>query len=150
MIRHLPTAARVLLGLIFFVFGLNGFLHFIPQPPPETLPAGALAFGGAMVNTGYMIQLLKGTEVVAGLLLLTNRYTTLALAVLAPIVINIVLFHVFLEPSGTELGFLVLALGIFLAWSYRDAYRTMLAARVRPRVPAREAGARERTPALQG
>jgi uncharacterized membrane protein YphA (DoxX/SURF4 family) len=81
----IPTAARLLLGLIFTIFGLNGFLHFIPTPPMSG-PAGA--FGGAMFATGYLFQLLKGTEVIAGVLLLSNRFVPLALAVLAPVVIN--------------------------------------------------------------
>jgi uncharacterized membrane protein YphA (DoxX/SURF4 family) len=129
--RHAPTAARVLLGLVFFVFGLNGFFQFIPQPstPP---PEGAMAFAGAMMKTGYLFPLLKTTEVVAGALLLSNRFPTLALALLAPIVVNIVAFHAFLAPSGIGLAAVVLLLELYLAWSYRDAYRPMLAARVNP------------------
>ncbi|MEP7053586.1 MAG: DoxX family protein, partial [Pseudomonadota bacterium] len=94
----LPSVARVLLGLTFFVFGLNGFLHFIPQPAP---PPAAGAFAGAMMATGYFFPLLKATEVLAGALLLGNRYVPLALAVLAPVIINIVAFHLFLEPPTT-------------------------------------------------
>jgi uncharacterized membrane protein YphA (DoxX/SURF4 family) len=129
--RHAPTAARVLLGLLFFVFGLNGFLQFIPQPatPP---PEGAMAFFGALMKTGYMFPLIKGTEVVCGALLLSNRFVTLALAVLAPIVVNIVAFHTALAPAGGGPGYLAFILEVYLAWSYRDAYRPMLAARPSP------------------
>jgi uncharacterized membrane protein YphA (DoxX/SURF4 family) len=127
--RHAPTVARVLFGLSFVVFGLNGFLHFIPQPPP---PAPAGAFFGALVATGYMLPLIKGVEVVAGALLLVNRFVPLSLALLAPNVVNIILFHIFLAPSGVGLALVVLALELYLAWAYRDAYRPMLAARVQP------------------
>lgn len=129
--RHLPTAARVLLGLAFFVFGLNGFLNFIP-PPTEPIPEGALAFSAALMKTGYMMSLVKGTEVLVGLLLLTNRFVPLALALLAPVTINIVAFHAFLAPSGTVMTLIILALHLYLAWTYRAAYRSMLVARAVP------------------
>jgi hypothetical protein len=125
----IPTAARILLGLVFTVFGLNGFLHFIPTPPMSG-PAGA--FGGAMFATGYLFQLLKGTEVISGLLLLSNRFVPLALALLAPVVVNIVAFHTFLAPSGLPLPLVILVLEIYLARSYRSAYSSMLQARTAP------------------
>ena len=90
------------------------------------------AFAGALFASGYLFVVLKVVEVASGLLLLAGRFVTLALALLAPIVVNIVLFHAFLAPSGLPLALLVLALEIFLAWSYRSAYRPMLAARVAP------------------
>ncbi len=137
----IPTAARILLGLIFSVFGLNGFLHFIPTPP---MTGGAGAFGGAMFATGYLFQLLKTTEVVSGLLLLSNRFVPLALALLAPVVINIVAFHAFLAPSGLPLPLLILVLEVYLARSYRSAYSGMLQART---VPDAGASASSRSPA---
>jgi uncharacterized membrane protein YphA (DoxX/SURF4 family) len=130
--RILVAAGRIGLGLVFFVFGLNGFLNFIPPPAPETMPQGALALGGALVNSGYLLQLIKGTEVLAGALLLSNRFVPLALAVLAPVVLNIVAFHAFLAPSGTGLAVVILLVEIGLAWAYRAAFRPMLAARVAP------------------
>jgi uncharacterized membrane protein YphA (DoxX/SURF4 family) len=128
--RHLPTVARVFLGLIFFVFGLNGFLHFIPNPT-EVLPDRASAFLGGLMGTGYLFPLLKGVEVIAGFMLLSNRFVPLALALLAPIIVNIVAFHTLLVPSGVAIALVVLVLEVFLAWSYREVYRPMLAARVR-------------------
>jgi uncharacterized membrane protein YphA (DoxX/SURF4 family) len=126
--RYLPTVGRVLLGLIFFVFGLNGFLNFLPQP--SSVPEGALAFGGALFKTGYMFPLLKGTEVIVGALLLSNRFVPLALALVAPIVVNIFAFHAFLAPAGLGLAAVIVALEVSLAWAYRDVFRPMLAARV--------------------
>jgi uncharacterized membrane protein YphA (DoxX/SURF4 family) len=129
MKSKLVLAARILLGLVFFVFGLNFFLHFLPQPP---MPAAAGAFAGAMFATGYLFVVLKVVEVASGALLLAGRFVPLALALLAPIVVNIVLFHAFLAPAGLVVPLVVLVLEIFLAWSYRGAYRPMLAARVAP------------------
>jgi uncharacterized membrane protein YphA (DoxX/SURF4 family) len=125
----LVLAARILLGLIFFVFGLNFFLHFIPQQP---MTPAAGAFAGAMFATGYLFVLVKVVEVTCGLLLLVGRFVPLALTLLAPIIVNIVFFHAFLAPAGIALPLVVLALEIFLAWSFRDVFRPMLAARVEP------------------
>lgn len=128
--RYCPTVARILLGLIFFVFGLNFFLHFLPQP--KDMPAGAMAFFGALMNTGYMLPLIGGAQVLGGALLLINRLVPLALALLAPVIVNIILFHAFLAPSGLPVAIVVLALELYLAWSYRTVFRPMLAARVTP------------------
>jgi len=127
--QKLPTAARLLLGLVFTVFGLNGFLHFLPAPP---LSGAAGDFAGALFATGYMFPLIKGTEVVAGLALLGNRFVPLALAVLAPIVVNIVAFHGILAPAGLVLPVVLAALELYLAYAYRNAFAPMLAATVDP------------------
>ena len=131
----LPSIARVVLVLAFFVFGLNGFLHFLPQPPMSGPPAN---FAGALFATGYMFPLIKGTEVAAGLLLLSNRYVPLALAILAPVLVNIVAFHAFLAPAGLVLPLVLLSLELYLARSYRQAFAPMLHARTEPHthVPA--------------
>lgn len=124
--KHLPTAARLFLGLVFTTFGLNFFLHFLPTPAP--VPRAA-AFAGALFSSGYLFPLLKTTEVVAGLLLLGNRFVPLALAILAPIVINVVGFHLFLAPAGLPLVLAILAAELYLAWTYRAAFAPMLRAR---------------------
>lgn len=129
--RYLPVAARILLGLIFFVSGLNGFVKFIPQPKTP-MPEGAVAFAGALMKTGYMMQLLAGTQLIAGALLLLNRFVPLALALLAPVILNIVLFHIFLAPSGLILACVVLVLELYLAWAYRRSFASMLAMRATP------------------
>ena len=130
--RHFPTVARVLLGLVFFVFGLNGFLNFMPPPPKETLPAALVAFSEAMINTGYLFALVKGTEVLVGALLLLNRFVPLALTLIAPVIVNIVAVHVLLAPSGAVISIVILALELYLAWAYRSAFRPMLGARISP------------------
>ena len=129
--RYLPVIARILMGLMFFVFGLNGFLHFIPEPK-TAMPEGAMAFVGALMKTGYMFQMIAGTQVLVGILLLLNRFVPLALALIAPVVVNIVAFHVFLTSSGIVIALVVLALELYLAWAYRKAYCSMLAMRAKP------------------
>jgi uncharacterized membrane protein YphA (DoxX/SURF4 family) len=124
--HRLPTAVRLFLGLVFTVFGLNFFFNFLPTPPPAP---GAAAFAGALFSSGYLFPLLKSVEVVAGVLLLAGLFVPLTLAVLAPIVINIVGFHLFLAPAGLPLALAVLAAEIYLAWSYRAFYAPMLRAR---------------------
>src|SRR5580658_5438928 len=127
--RFAPSAARLLLGLVFVVFGLNGFLQFLPMPPA---PDKALAFMGALAASGYMFPLIKSVEVVGGALLLSNRFVPLALAIVAPNVVNIVLFHAVLAPGGLPVAIVVLVLELFAAWSYRDAYASMLVVRTAP------------------
>jgi uncharacterized membrane protein YphA (DoxX/SURF4 family) len=129
--RFLPVVARLLMGLPLIVFGLNGFLNFIP-PPPTPLPEKAMAFAGALMNSGYMMQLIGATHLVVGLFLVINRFVPLALAFFAPFIVNSVAFHLFLEPSGLMMASIFLALEIYLAWSYRKAFRPMLSARVLP------------------
>lgn len=129
--RHGPAVARILMGLVFFVFGLNGFLHFIPQPK-DAMPPGAMAFFGALMATGYMVPLIMGTQVIVGVLLLANRFVPLALALIAPVIVNIMAFHAFLAPSGLVIASVVLALELYLAWSYRRCYGAMLVARATP------------------
>jgi uncharacterized membrane protein YphA (DoxX/SURF4 family) len=129
--RYLPAIARVLMGLAFLISGLNGFLNFLPQPK-TALPEGAMAFAAALMNTGYMMPLIFGTMVLVGALLVTNRFVPLALALIAPFIVNSVAFHLFLEPSGRIMAGIFLAVELYLAWAYRSAYRSMLTARTTP------------------
>jgi uncharacterized membrane protein YphA (DoxX/SURF4 family) len=129
--RHLPSAARIVMGLPFFVSGLNHFLSILPEPSP-VLPEGATAFAAALMKTGYMMPLIFGTQLIVGALLLANRFVPLALALIAPFLVNAVAFHTFLEPSGRPIALAFLALEIYLAWAYRKAFRPMLAMRVTP------------------
>lgn len=132
-----PVAVRLFLGLAFTVFGLNGFLGFLPMPQP---PEAAGAFLGALAGTGYMFPLIKGTEVISGLLLLSNRFVPLALALLAPVTVNIVLYHAVLAP-GLALPLMLIGGQLFLAYVYRDVYRPMLQSKVTPHAVTGVAGA---------
>jgi len=124
---RISTLARILLGLGFVVFATNYFIPFLPaQDPP---PAGALPFLGGFADSGFL-TLVKVIELGAGILLLSNRFVPLALALLAPIVVGITAFHVLLAPAGIAIALVFLALELVLAWSYRAAFAPMLRARV--------------------
>lgn len=137
--RHLPTVARVLFGLVFLAAGLSGLLMaagIMSPPQPSTHePAGADAFVTAVMKTGYLFSLIKGTEAIVGALLLSNRFVPLALALIAPVIVNILAFHAFLAPSGIGVGVVLVILEVYLAWTYRETYRPLF-------VPRRSAGAR--------
>lgn len=123
MKSKITLAARVIMGLIFVVFGLNGFLQFIPMPP---LPDAAGQFLGALAGSGYFFPVLKISEIVCGLALLSGQFVPLALTVLAPIVLNIVLFHLFLAPGGLALPIVLLIAGIYLATAYKSSFSSVL------------------------
>lgn len=143
--RKLPTAARLLLGLVYFVFGLNGFLQFLPTPP---LDGAAGQLMGGFAAAGYMFPFIKATEVLVGLALLANRFVPLALIAAAPVTLHIVAFHLFLAPVGIALPVVMLAAHLFLGWAYRAAYRTVLVVRAEPETaPASERPLRPATAA---
>ena len=129
--RIVTAIVRYLLGLPLLVFGLNMFFNFIPQPKDPIAPA-AMEFAGALYKSGYMMPMIGVTFLLVGLMLVTNRFVPLALALFAPFMVNSVLFHLYLERSGLPMSLVFLALELYLAWSYRSGYRSMLAARVTP------------------
>ena len=110
--------ARVLLGLVFLVFGLNMFFHFIPQPP-MTGDAGTL--GGLMFVHGWF-TFYGILYVIAGILLLVGRYVPVALVILGPIIVNILLFHLTLLPKGVGPGLVCAVLELFLIYAYWPAF----------------------------
>ena len=111
--------ARVLLGLMFFVFGLNGFLRFIPQPPP---PAGiAMQFLSALSESHYMIPVFL-LQLTAGVLLLANRFVPIALVLLGPVIVNILLYHSLMAPAGLPPGLVALALWLVVFYRVRSAF----------------------------
>ncbi len=127
--RIVAAVVRVLLGLMFLVFGLNGFLNFMP--PPKDPPTEIVEVMGAMMKAGYL-TVVSGAEVIIATLLLTNRFVPLALAMLAPILVGIISFHVALAPATIGPGIVVSLMELYLAWAYRGAFRPMLRAKVAP------------------
>src|SRR5689334_879723 len=107
---------RILLGLAFVVFGSNIFLHFIPMPPMPDSPG--TRFSMAMMETHYML-VIGALQVLGGLLLLIGRYVPLGLTLLGPVIVNIDLFHIFMERSGLGVAAVVSVLALFLLWRYR-------------------------------
>ncbi|HSI10253.1 MAG TPA: DoxX family protein [Rariglobus sp.] len=126
--RFIPPVARILMGLPLCIFGLNGFLNFIP-PPPDPLPEAAANFAGALAASGYMMPLIGLTLLTVGVLLVINRFVPLALMLFAPFIVNSLAFHIFLEHSGLAPACVFLAFELYLAWVYRAAYRPLLTAR---------------------
>lgn len=128
--RFLPHVTRILMGLGFVVFGLNGFLNFLPPPP--NLPEPVTNLMKAMVETHYMFPLIAGTQLAVGILLVINLFVPFALVLIAPVIVNIIAFHLFLDPAGIVPGLIVLLLEIFLVWAYRDYFRSLFTLRAKP------------------
>ena len=124
--KILTNISRFLLGLIFVVFGLNGFLHFIPMPPPSGI---AGQFFGALFVSNYLVPIFA-LQLVSGVLLLVNRFVPLALTILAAIIVNILLFHLLMNPAGLGLAFLVTVLWSVVFASVRSAFAGIFQARV--------------------
>jgi putative oxidoreductase len=119
--------ARILLGLLFLVFGLNGFLHFIPM---GEMPAGlAGQFAGALFQSHYLSVVL-GIEAIGGVLLLANRYVPLALVLLGPVIVNILLFHALMLPSGLGMALTAVVLWGLVAYRVRPAFSGLFRQRV--------------------
>jgi len=123
------TVARILLGLVFFIFGLNGLHPFMANPPA---PPAAQAFFMALAATHYMFFLIFGTQVLGGALLLIGVAVPFALVILAPIMVNIVFFHIFLSPGLLPMALVVAAFELFLAWYYRANFAPLFSSTPRP------------------
>lgn len=122
MNSKLTMILRILLGLILVIFGLNKFFQFLPMPPMEGDPA---EFMKALGKTGYMLPLIALTEIVAGALLLINKWKGLALIFTAIISVNIVLFHLVLAPAGIALAAIVAILNIILMYANWNKFKTL-------------------------
>src|SRR3954452_13329049 len=118
--------ARFLLGFIFLVFGLNGFLHFIPAPPPT---GTAAQFVRALFVSHYLVPIFL-LQIISAVLLLANRYVPLALTLLAPIIVNILLIHILMVPSGLPLALIVTVLWVVVFLSVRSAFFGLFQQRV--------------------
>lgn len=119
--------ARLLLGLLFVVMGLNGFLLFLP-PPPTGIPHDAAAFSGAMFASHY-VYMTSGAQILAGALLLVNRYVMFALVVLAGVLVNILTFHITMWPQSlVPLPILAVVLWFLAAWPLRAKFAALFAA----------------------
>jgi uncharacterized membrane protein YphA (DoxX/SURF4 family) len=121
--KVLTIIARILLGLIFVVFGSNAFLRFLPMPE---LPKGLVGeFLHAFFASGY-VYAIGGFQVIGGLLLLIGKFVPLGLTILGGIVVNILLFHTLMAPEGFPPAIVVTVLELFLVWRYREAFRGIL------------------------
>ena len=122
------TIARYLLGLIFLTFGLNGFLHFIPMPPPAGV-AGQF-FGALFVSRLYVVIFVM--QIAPAVLLLANRYVPLALTILAAVIFNILSFHIFMAPAGLPMALFVAVLWAVVFINVRPAFSGLFQSRLQP------------------
>ena len=127
--RIASVIARYLAGVIFLVMGLNGFLNFIPLPPPGGV---AGQFMGALYVSHYL-WVIFAFQVIGGLLLLVNRYVPLAVAILAPVLVNIITFHVLMAPAGLPLALFVALLWVLIFLAVRPAFSGLFQSRWQPR-----------------
>jgi putative oxidoreductase len=121
--KIITIIARILLGLIFVVFGSNAFLQFLPMPPiPQSLAGD---YTRVFLASGY-VYVIGALQVISGLLLLIGRFVPLALTILAGIIVNILIFHALMAPEGFPPGIVVTVLELFLVWRYREAFIPLL------------------------
>jgi putative oxidoreductase len=123
--KYIFVITRVLLGLLFTVFGLNAFLHFFPTPP---VPGLAGQFMGALLGSHYYV-IAFGTELIGGALLLSNRYVPLALTLLGPVIVNILSFHMFLDSENMALAIVVAVLWFLVFSQVRSAFAGLFVAK---------------------
>src|ERR1700726_3198339 len=129
VMRTPSVIARYLAGVIFVVMGLNGFLNFIPLPPPGGI---AGQFLGAL-SVSHYLWVIFAFQVIAGVLLLVNRYVPLAVAILAPVLVNILTFHALMAPSGLPLALFVAILWVAIFIEVRPAFSGLFQSRWQPR-----------------
>ena len=124
--RPVSLIAQYLTGVIFLVFGLNGFLHFIPAP----LPTGVAGqFIGALFVSHYL-TVIFAVQLIGAILLLVNRFVPLALAILAPVIVNILCFHAFMAPSGLPLAIFVAVAWVLIFVRVRPAFAGLFQSRL--------------------
>jgi len=116
--RIVALIARLLLGLIFLVFGLNGFLQFLNMPMPTGL---AGQFMGALFQSHYL-WVVMGLQIIGGVLLLVGRFVPLALVLLGPVIVNILLYHFLLNPTGIGLALVVTVLWFIVFYAHRQYF----------------------------
>lgn len=112
--------SRYLLGVIFTLFGFNGIFHFIPAPPPHSLLAVQFL---TMMYASHFMAVVLVVQIVGGLLLLAGRFVPLALAILGPVLVNILNFHILMNPAGIGPGVLATVLWLILFWQYRANFK---------------------------
>jgi putative oxidoreductase len=116
--RIAALISRILLGLVFVVFGLNGFLNFIKGP----LPSGVAGqFLGALMQSHFVL-VISAVELAGGALLLANRYVPLALVLLGPVIVNIFFYHLLMDRSGLIIAIVVIILWGLIALRHRQYF----------------------------
>ena len=117
--KILSLVAQILLGLAFVVFGLNGFLHFIPQPP---MPDGLMKQFTDVMTTSHYMAFVCGVQVISGVLFLVNRFVPLALTLIGPVIVNILVFHILIAPASIGPGIFVTICWFIVFFRHRAAF----------------------------
>lgn len=117
--KIIATIARIILGCVFVIFGLNIFLQFLHPPPPPSGPAGD--FVKALFVSHYL-YVVAALQIVGGVLFLAGRFVPLGLTLLGPVIVNILLFHILLNPAGLPMAIVVSVLALIVLWHYRAAF----------------------------
>lgn len=120
--RAAIVIVRSLLGLLFVVFGANGFFHFIPMPPPKGLAGDFMK----ALSMSHYFDVIAFLQITGGALLLAGRFVPLGLTLLGPVIVNILLFHVFLDPAGLPMAVFVAGLALVLLWHHRAHFAGLL------------------------
>jgi len=120
------TIARIILGCVFVFFGLNIFFQFLHMPPPPCGPAGD--FARALFVSHYL-YVVAALQVIGGLLCLAGRFVPLGLTLLGPVIVNILLFHILLNPAGLPLAIIVTVLALIVLWHHRAAFAGLVKSR---------------------
>lgn len=115
---------RTLMGLLFIFASVAYFTNLVP--PPDNLPERLKTFNDGIAASGYLMALIKGTELICGIALVAGRFVPLALVILSPIIINILFVHLILERSGLPVAIFLVVANIFLAYYYRDSFKELL------------------------
>ena len=129
--KILMVIVRTLMGLLF-IFGSVVFFFFLDRFPPPPMEGAIKSFNEGLAASGYFFTLLKVTELVCGLLLVSGYFVPLALVVLSPIIVNIFFVHAVLDRSGLPVAIFLVVANIFLAYYYRDAFKPLLTAKYEP------------------
>lgn len=117
--KKIFTPLTILYGAFWLAFGLNGFLHFFSLPTPS---GEAAAFMQALQNAGYVMPIIYGTQIISGTLLMARRFIPLALLMLGPVVLNILLYDLFLNPSGLLIGAILGGIYGLLLFEYKSKF----------------------------
>ncbi|MFS8103053.1 DoxX family membrane protein [Lentzea alba] len=133
-IKYLTVAVRILFGALFAFSGFTK-LFGLGSQSMDGMPAEAVAFATALGESGFIMPITAVVELVAGVMLLVNRFAPLALALLAPLVVGIFGFHVLLAPSGAAVAVVLAVAELYLAWAYRESFKPMLMPRHSQPVP---------------
>lgn len=120
--KKAKTIVRILLGLMLVIFGLNKFLQFMEMPP---MPEAAGEFMGALVKSGYVMVIVAVVEIIAGILILVNKFQALALVILFPVLLNAFLFHLFLDIKGIGGSAFAIVMNIFLLYANKEKYKEL-------------------------